>query len=93
MPQNGINHAGVTALAEAMQHNPGLRILNLNDNTFTEKGAIAMAQVYIRKGLVVAYLVSELLLLLFFKQSLCTHEIPERYLKMFISQAWKKNIG
>lgn len=45
MPQNGINHAGVTALASAMKHNPGLRILNLNDNTFTEKGAIAMAQV------------------------------------------------
>lgn len=45
MPQNGINHPGVTALATAMQHNPGLRILNLNDNTFTEKGAVAMAQV------------------------------------------------
>ena len=45
MPQNGINHPGVTALATAMQHNAGLRILNLNDNTFTEKGAIAMAQV------------------------------------------------
>lgn len=45
MPQNGINHPGVTALATAMQHNTRLRILNLNDNTFTEKGAIAMAQV------------------------------------------------
>lgn len=45
MPQNGINHPGVTALATAVQHNLGLRILNLNDNTFTEKGAIAMAQV------------------------------------------------
>lgn len=45
MPQNGINHPGVTALASAVQNNPGLRILNLNDNTFTEKGAIAMAQV------------------------------------------------
>lgn len=45
MPQNGINHPGVTALASAMQKNPGLRILNLNDNTFTEKGAVAMAQV------------------------------------------------
>merc|ERR1712002_73253 len=44
MPQNGINHPGVTALATATQHNPNLRILNLNDNTFTEKGAIAMAQ-------------------------------------------------
>lgn len=45
VPQNGINHPGVTALATAMQHNPQLRVLNLNDNTFTKKGAIAMAQV------------------------------------------------
>lgn len=45
MPQNGINYPGITALATAMQHNAGLRILNLNDNTFTEKGAVAMAQV------------------------------------------------
>lgn len=45
MPQNGINYPGITALAKAMQHNTGLRILNLNDNTFTEKGAVAMAQV------------------------------------------------
>lgn len=45
MPQNGINHPGVTALAKAMENNPNLRILNLNDNTFTEKGALAMAQV------------------------------------------------
>uniref|UniRef100_A0A8C7FQW0 RAN GTPase activating protein 1a n=1 Tax=Oncorhynchus kisutch TaxID=8019 RepID=A0A8C7FQW0_ONCKI len=44
VPQNGINHPGVTALATAMQHNPQLRVLNLNDNTFTKKGAIAMAQ-------------------------------------------------
>lgn len=46
MPQNGINHPGVTALANAMQHNPQLRVLNLNDNTFTKKGAAAMAQVW-----------------------------------------------
>lgn len=46
MPQNGINYPGITALAKAMQHNTGLRILNLNDNTFTEKGAVAMAQVH-----------------------------------------------
>lgn len=52
MPQNGINHPGVTALATAMQHNTGLRILNLNDNTFTEKGAVAMAQVQRRQTLV-----------------------------------------
>ena len=45
MPQNGINHPGITALAGALQHNPQLRVVNLNDNTFTKKGAIAMAQV------------------------------------------------
>lgn len=51
MPQNGINHPGVTALAMAMQHNPNLRTLNLNDNTFTDKGAIAMAEVRQRSEL------------------------------------------
>lgn len=45
MPQNGINHQGVTALAGAMQHNSDLRVLNLNDNTFTKRGALPMAQV------------------------------------------------
>lgn len=51
MPQNGINHPGVTALAQAFAINPLLRIINLNDNTFTEKGAVAMAQVrLVRQG-------------------------------------------
>lgn len=45
MPQNGINFPGITALSEAVAANPGLRVLNLNDNTFTEKGAAAMAKV------------------------------------------------
>lgn len=45
MPQNGINHPGITALAEAFAVNPLLRVINLNDNTFTEKGAMAMAEV------------------------------------------------
>ena len=45
VPQNGINHPGIRALASAMQHNPQLRVLNLNDNTFTKRGALAMAQV------------------------------------------------
>lgn len=45
MPQNGINYAGVMALASAMRNNPELRVLNLNDNTFTKKGTMAMAQV------------------------------------------------
>ena len=45
MPQNGINHPGITALADALAVNGNLRRLNLNDNTFTEKGAKAMAKV------------------------------------------------
>ncbi|KAL8221848.1 UNVERIFIED_CONTAM: hypothetical protein K2H54_074568, partial [Gekko kuhli] len=44
MPQNGINHPGITALAQAFALNPLLRVINLNDNTFTEKGAVAMAE-------------------------------------------------
>lgn len=45
MPQNGINYSGVMALASAMRHNPELHVLNFNDNTFTKKGTLAMAQV------------------------------------------------
>ncbi len=45
MPQNGISHTGITALAEAFTENKNLKKLNLNDNTFTEKGAKAMAKV------------------------------------------------
>ena len=46
MPQNGIFHAGISALADAFAANKNLRKLSLNDNTFTEKGAAAMAKVY-----------------------------------------------
>lgn len=45
MPQNGINHPGITALAQAFAINSLLKVINLNDNTFTEKGAVAMAEV------------------------------------------------
>lgn len=45
MPQNGINSAGVMALAKALRHNRELSVLNFNDNTFTKKGTLAMAQV------------------------------------------------
>lgn len=45
MPQNGIHYVGVMALASALRHNPQLRVLNFNDNTFTKKGTLAMAQV------------------------------------------------
>lgn len=43
MPQNFIRHQGISALASALVHNPGLRILNLNDNTFTKLGSNALA--------------------------------------------------
>lgn len=45
MPQNGINHKGITALAEAFQHNPKMKHLNLSDNTFTEIGSLSMSRV------------------------------------------------
>lgn len=44
MPQNFIRHPGISALASALVHNPGLRVLNLNDNTFTWRGSHAVAQ-------------------------------------------------
>ena len=45
MPQNGINHEGIEALAHAFSFNPSLRSIDLSDNTFVEKGALAMAKV------------------------------------------------
>ena len=45
MPQNGINHPGISALADAFSMNKNLKKLSLNDNKFTEKGATAMAKV------------------------------------------------
>lgn len=44
MPQNGIYHEGIAAVAKGLMSNKNLRILNLNDNTFTLKGATQMAQ-------------------------------------------------
>ena len=45
MTQNGINHAGISALAKALSKNTNLQVLDLNDNTFTAKGAAAVAEV------------------------------------------------
>lgn len=45
MPQNGIYAEGITALAEAFAENKNLRVMNLSDNTFTQKGAKNMANV------------------------------------------------
>lgn len=44
MPQNGIYHIGITALSEGLRQNSNLRILNLNDNTLTARGAAAIAK-------------------------------------------------
>ena len=51
MPQNGINHAGIAALAKAFSRNPALRTINLNDNSFTKRGALSMAEVCEPTGL------------------------------------------
>lgn len=45
MPQNGINAEGIINLAEAVKANAFLKYINFNDNTFGEKGAVAMAKV------------------------------------------------
>ena len=45
MPQNGITAGGIAALAQAFGKNPNLQIIDLNDNTFTQEGACAMAKV------------------------------------------------
>ncbi|CAN8012139.1 unnamed protein product [Ixodes pacificus] len=44
LPQNGIFHEGVGALAKGVAANPNLHLLNLNDNIFTPEGARQMAQ-------------------------------------------------
>jgi len=45
MPQNGIYHIGIAAIAKGLSANPNLRVLNLNDNTIGLKGANALAEV------------------------------------------------
>lgn len=51
MPQNGIYHKGIKALSNAFKKNGNLRLLDLNDNTITKKGAthIANALPYLQK--------------------------------------------
>jgi Ran GTPase-activating protein 1 len=40
MPQNGIRQDGMSALAEGLSKNPGLKYLDLQDNTFTADGSV-----------------------------------------------------
>lgn len=44
MPQNGIRLQGIGELAKSIGTSENLRVLNLNDNTFTAAGARAMAR-------------------------------------------------
>ena len=50
--QNGIQYEGIKALADCIKHSPNLKILNLNDNIMTPKGAIAIAEVFLKNGLI-----------------------------------------
>ena len=43
--QNGIQYEGMISIADCIRNNPNLKILNLNDNIMTPRGAIAIAKV------------------------------------------------
>ncbi|KAM0756441.1 putative Ran GTPase activator [Meredithblackwellia eburnea MCA 4105] len=43
MPQNGIRMEGIEAIAKGLRKNPDLEILDLQDNTATERGSRAIA--------------------------------------------------
>lgn len=45
MPQNGIRMDGIAELVRGISANPNLQHLDLQDNTFSEKGSTAMADV------------------------------------------------
>lgn len=51
MYQNGIYHEGIKALSESFKKNSNLRLIDLNDNTITLKGAkhIANALPHLQK--------------------------------------------
>ena len=43
MPQNGIRMEGIEAIVKGLRSNPDLEVLDLQDNTATEKGSRAIA--------------------------------------------------
>lgn len=45
MPQNGIRPNGIEFLADACAHNPELRVINFNDNTFRKIGGEQISKV------------------------------------------------
>lgn len=46
IPQNGIYHVGMAALADALKKNTNMQIINFNDNTITAKGAEPLAEAF-----------------------------------------------
>lgn len=46
IPQNGIYHPGMAALAEALKKNTNMQVINFNDNTITAKGAEPLAEAF-----------------------------------------------
>jgi len=46
MPQNGIYHVGIAALADALKKNINMEVLNLNDNTIGPEGAAKLAEAF-----------------------------------------------
>ena len=46
IPQNGIYHVGMAALAEALKKNVNMQVINFNDNTITAKGAEPLAEAF-----------------------------------------------
>jgi Ran GTPase-activating protein 1 len=46
IPQNGIYHPGMFALAEALKKNLNMKVINFNDNTITAKGAEYLAEAF-----------------------------------------------
>jgi len=43
MPQNGIRPEGIATIVKGLRNNAGLEVLDLQDNTFTQKGSRALA--------------------------------------------------
>lgn len=46
IPQNGIYHVGMSALADALKKNPNMQVINFNDNTITARGAESLAEAF-----------------------------------------------
>ena len=85
MPQNGILHEGITALADALTTNTNLRLLNMNDNTFTEAGAKAMAKVILVTKVLTVCIIS--LMFLVFTVTISLPSNPVKVTSLYNLQA------